>query len=93
MKQPTTYTKVKAFAALAIATGLHLSAAAQEKVEVNGKDVGTWFSNNWMWVSGVVLLLLLVIIFGGSSRRRKTTTVVRDNTGDVKKVTTTETEE
>ncbi len=88
MKQPN-----KLFITGIVALLVQTKALAQEKVEVNGNDVGTWFSNNWMWVSGVVLLLLLIIIFSGGKSKRKTTTVVKDNHGDVKRVTTTETED
>ena len=68
---------------------------AQEKVEVNGHDVGTWFKDHWMWVAGGVILLLLIIIAssGSSSRRRKQTTINRDINGNVKSVTTTEVED
>jgi len=64
---------------------------AQETVEINGQDVGSWFERNWMWVTGAVLLLLLIALFSGRSRKtRKTTTVVKDTYGNVKSVTTTE---
>jgi protein-S-isoprenylcysteine O-methyltransferase Ste14 len=70
-----------------ISTGLY----AQETVEINGQDVGSWFERNWMWVTGCVLLLLLIALFSGRSRKsRKTTTVVKDTYGNVKSVTTTE---
>ena len=94
MKQPTLNNTIKALAALTAALCPRLNAFAQEKVAINGNDVGTWFSNNWMWVTGIVIFLLLVIFFsGGGSRRRRTTTVVKDNMGDVKKITTTEVED
>ena len=64
---------------------------AQETVEINGQDVGSWFERNWMWVTGAVLLLLLIVLVSGRSRKtRKTTTVVKDTYGNVKSVTTTE---
>ena len=70
---------------------VNVSTFAQESVEINGQDVGSWFERNWMWVTGGILLLLLIIIFGTrSSRTRKTTTVVKDTYGNVKSVTTTE---
>ena len=70
-----------------VSTGL----VAQETVEINGQDVGSWFSRNWMWVTGAVLLLLLIVLMSSRSRRtRKTTTVVKDTYGNVKSVTTTE---
>lgn len=67
-----------------------LAVFAQEQVEINGQDVGSWFSRNWMWVTGGVVLLLLIIAFSRSSSRRRTTTVVKDSYGNVKSVTTTD---
>jgi len=64
---------------------------AQETVEINGTDVGSWFERNWMWVVGGVILLLLIILLSSRSKGvRKTTTVVKDTYGNVKSVTTTE---
>jgi len=91
MKKLFLSNKVRSILAVVLLCDLHISAFAQEKVSVNGHDVGTWFRNNWMWVTGAVVLLLLILLAGsGGSRRRKTTTVVKDNYGDVKRVTTTE---
>jgi cytochrome bd-type quinol oxidase subunit 2 len=70
-----------------------ITAFAQEQVEINGHDVGSWFSRNWMWITGGVILLLLIILFSRSSSKRRTTTVVKDPYGNVKSVTTTETRE
>ncbi|MEP6673536.1 MAG: hypothetical protein ABJA78_00210 [Ferruginibacter sp.] len=83
------------FLALAAATLISNIASAQEKVEVNGHDVGSWFKDHWIWVAAGVLLLLLIIISAGgsSSSRRKKTTIVRDDYGKVKSVTTTEVED
>lgn len=68
-----------------------LSLFAQESVEINSQEIGSWFERNWMWVAGAVLLLLLIALFSGRSKRtRKTTTVVKDTYGNVKSVTTTE---
>ena len=64
---------------------------AQEKVEINGNDVGSWFSQNWMWVTGIIVLLILIILFSGGSRRRRTTTIERN--GGLKRTVTTTTEE
>lgn len=72
---------------------LALQSQAQEKVEINGQDIGSWFNANWMWVVGGIVLLILIILFsGGSSRRRqqKTTTIVKDDLGNTKRVVTTE---
>ena len=72
-------------------TLVSLSLFAQETVEINSQDIGSWFERNWMWVAGGVLLLLLIALFSGRSRKtRKTTTVVKDTYGNVKSVTTTE---
>ena len=72
-------------------TLVSLSLFAQETVEINSQDIGSWFERNWMWVAGAVLLLLLIALFSGRSKKtRKTTTVVKDTYGNVKSVTTTE---
>ena len=66
---------------------------AQEKVEIDTQEVGSWFERNWMWVTaGVVLLLLIILLSRGSRGRRKTTTVIKDAHGKTKSVTTTEEE-
>ncbi len=82
-----------AFFTLAYLLACRLPVLAQEKVEINGQDVGSWFSRNWMWVTGVVVLLLLIILFSGGKRKRKTTTIVKDDYGNVKSVSTTEVQE
>lgn len=60
------------------------------KVEITA-DTGNWFSNNWIWVVGVIvfIILLFALMGGGSSRR---TTVIRENTGtgSVTRTTTVE---
>lgn len=73
-------------------TGLFISihAFAQDKIEITTEDTGSWIERNWMWLAGAVLLLVLVILFSGSSSRSTTTTTVRDDFGNVKKVSTTE---
>ena len=52
---------------------------AQQKVAVNGNDVGTWFGKNWMWVTGAILFLLLLLLFSGGSKKTKTTTPANYN--------------
>ena len=49
------------------------------KVEITA-DTGNWFSDNWIWVVGVIvfIILLFALMGGGSSRR---TTVIREDTG------------
>jgi len=57
------------------------------KVEISA-DTGNWFSNNWIWVVGVIvfIILLFALIGGGSSRR---TTVVREDLGTGRTTRTT----
>ena len=67
---------------------------AQQEVKINGRDVGSWFERNWMWVAGAALILLIIAFAGrGNNRKRTTTTVVKDDAGHVKSVTTTEVRE
>ncbi len=63
---------------------------AQEKVNVNGHDVGTWFSHNWMWITIAIVVLLILLLSVSGGTKRKTTTIVRDNEGSIKSVTTKE---
>ena len=64
---------------------------AQEKVEIDTREVGSWFERNWMWVTAGIVILLMIILFSRSSGgRRKTTTVIKDAQGKTKSVTTTE---
>lgn len=59
------------------------------KVEITA-DTGNWFSDNWLWVVGVIvfIILLFALIGGGGSSRR--TTVVKEDmgTGRVTRTTT-----
>jgi len=92
MKQVTNYyTKTKAFIALLILSSLQ-EVFAQDKVEVNGHDVGSWFNNHWVWIAGAIVLLVIILLLssGGSNSKRKSTTVVKDSMGNVKSVTTVE---
>jgi hypothetical protein len=67
---------------------------AQQEVKIDGKDVGSWFERNWMWVAGAALILLIIAFASrGNNRKRTTTTVVKDDAGHVKSVTTTEVRE
>jgi hypothetical protein len=68
---------------------------AQQKVKINGEDPGSWFERNWMWIVGGVVVLLIIALAGrsGNAKKRITTTVSRDDLGNVKTVTTTETKE
>lgn len=71
----------------------NIVAFAQEspQVNVNGHDVGNWFSRNWIWIAGIIIVLLLIVIFGmGSKTSKSTTTISRNFDGDgVTRTTTT----
>ncbi len=64
--------------------------AQDVKAEIKGEDVGSWFSQNWLWVAGGVVLLLLILLLGSSSRRSRVTTTTTNRNGDVRRTTTTE---
>ena len=69
---------------------------AQDKtVNINGEDLGTWFSRNWIWVAaGFVVLLLLIGLFSSGSRSRRKTTIVREEDANgIIRTTTTEIKE
>lgn len=67
---------------------------AQQEVKINGRDVGSWFERNWMWVAGAAVILLVIAFAGrGNNRKKTTTTVVKDDAGKVKSITTTEVRE
>jgi formate-dependent nitrite reductase membrane component NrfD len=80
--------------ALLILTAIFLFSTAfgQDKVEINGHNVGSWFSSHWMWIGGLVILLILLLLAaaGRNSTKQKSTTVIKDSSGRVKSVTTTE---
>ena len=70
------------------ATGESTSSTKTTKVEVTANTTN-WFSDNWIWVVGVIVfIILLFALMGGSSSRR--TTVVREDlgTGRVSRTTT-----
>lgn len=72
-----------------------IASQAQEKIEIDTEEVGSWFERNWMWVAAGVLLLLFIVVLGRSRNNsrgdsRRTTTVIRDAQGNTKSVTTTE---
>jgi hypothetical protein len=93
MKQITNRFAFRTFLTFCIVAFFQVISWAQDaKVEINGNDVGSWFSRNWLWVTGVVVLLLILLLFsGGSSRRSQSkTTVYRRGDGTVTKTTTTE---
>lgn len=60
------------------------------KVEISA-DTGTnWFSDNWIWVVGVIVFIILLFALMGSGGRSRRTTVVREDldTGRVSRTTT-----
>ena len=71
-----------------------IALAQDTKVEINGNDVGSWFANNWIWVTGLIAFLIIILLFSiSSSKRSKSrTTVYRNHDGKVVQTTTTETE-
>jgi hypothetical protein len=94
MKQLIRNNPFKAIGAFILLTFLQLKTYAQDAVDVNINEekVGSWFERNWMWVVGGVLLIILIAAFSGGTSRRRTDTIVRDDFGNTKRVTTTETE-
>lgn len=63
-------------------------------VNIDGEEIGSWLSRNWLWVAaGVVVLLLLIGILSGGSRRKKTTIVREEDADGFVRTTTTETNE
>lgn len=70
---------------------LALTMQAQNKIEIDKQQVSSWFEQNWIWVvAGMVLLFLLVSFSRRGGVKRKTTTIIKDEAGNIKKVTTTE---
>jgi len=59
------------------------------KVEITA-DTGNWFSNNWLWVVGVIVFIILLFALMGGSRSSRRTTVVREDApaGRVTRTTT-----
>ncbi|MET0634884.1 MAG: hypothetical protein ABWZ25_02585 [Chitinophagaceae bacterium] len=86
--------RLKAFGLTAGLLLLNLVLFAQDKIVIDKSEAESWFMRNWIWVA-LGALILLILLFSGSSRIRKrsTTTVVKDDYGNVRKVTTTEVED
>lgn len=68
--------------------------SAQDSVVVDKQDAVSWLRTNWMWVAGAVVLIILIAALSGGKKRSKTvtTTTLSDTQGNVKKITTEETE-
>lgn len=81
--------KLFAFSLLLIAS-FNMALAQDVKAEIKGEEVGSWFSQNWLWVAGAVVLLLLILLLSGSSRRSRVTTTTTNRNGDIRRTTTTE---
>ncbi len=85
-----------ALAALACMLLASFTAFAQDKVEIDTGEIGTWFERNWIWVAAGILLIIIIAALASRNRhsvsggRRRTTTVVEDAAGNTKSVTTTE---
>jgi heme/copper-type cytochrome/quinol oxidase subunit 2 len=82
-------------ARIAVFTGMLLllqsNLFAQDvKAEIKGEDVGSWFSQNWLWVAGVVVLILVILLFSGGARRSRVTTTTTTPSGRVSRTSTTE---
>ena len=72
---------------------LQIITNAQDKIDVETREVSSWFERNWPLVAGIALVVILMIIFGRRSKRRfSSTRVVKDTLGNEKKVTTTDVE-
>lgn len=85
MKQLISRFKYKGFLTLGMLALFQAVGMAQDNpsVEINGNDVGSWFSHNWIWVTALVVLLLLLLIVSVGNSRSKRTTVVRKKDGTV----------
>lgn len=94
MKQLIRNNPFKMISAFILMMFLQLKTYAQDVVDVNINEdaAGTWFERNWMWVVGAALLIILIAAFSGGGSSRRSTTVVKDEFGNTKRVTTTESE-
>jgi hypothetical protein len=94
MKKAATRTAIQYYGVMILLlVAPFLTLIAQSDVKIDGKDVGSWFERNWMWVAGGALILLIIAVSGRGSSKRKTTTIVKDETGHIKSITTTEVKE
>jgi heme/copper-type cytochrome/quinol oxidase subunit 2 len=91
MKTVLNSIKAKIAACILVLLAFQGSLLAQDvKAEIKGEEVGSWFSQNWLWVAGVVLLLLIILLASSSSRRSRVTTTSTGPSGRVNRTTTTE---
>ena len=81
------------FTAFAL-TWMSAISQAQDKIVIDKEETASWFQDNWMWVVGAIVLIILIAALSGSSRskRKVVTTTTQDDYGNVRKVTTEETE-
>jgi membrane protein implicated in regulation of membrane protease activity len=78
--------------ALMLIASFNILWAQDVKAEIKGEDVGSWFSQNWLWVAGAVVLLLVIILLSSGSRRSRVTTTTTNRNGHLQRTTTTEEE-
>ncbi|MEO7530505.1 MAG: hypothetical protein ABIS69_03810 [Sediminibacterium sp.] len=95
MKTALHVLKSKVFAfALMLMVFQNTLLAQDVKAEIKGEEVGSWFSQNWLWVAGVVVVLLLILLFSSSSRRSSVTSTTTSGPSErVSRTTTTEVED
>jgi hypothetical protein len=65
------------------------SSTSTTKVEITS-DTNNWFSDNWIWVVGVIVFIILLFALMGSGGSSRRTTVVKEDmgTGRVTRTTT-----
>ena len=103
MKKPTIYRLTGALLVLLMLFAIPTVVMAQDHINIDKNDVKSWFQRNWIWVALGVLVILIIAVSSGSRRRVRSggtttttttvrddvsTTVVRDEAGNVKRVTT-----
>jgi heme/copper-type cytochrome/quinol oxidase subunit 2 len=64
--------------------------AQDVKAEIKGEEVGSWFSQNWLWVAGIVLVLLIILFSSSSRRSSRSVTTTTNRNGDIHRTTTTQ---
>jgi hypothetical protein len=83
--------KYRAFAFLLVLLTFQNTISAQDvKAEIKGEEVGSWFSQNWLWVAGVALVLLIILFSSSSRRSSRSITTTTNRNGDVRRTTTTQ---